>query len=101
MAILKRFVPEPEVKDWRGSDGVHYEAKCEQCGRIFYPKRSTAKYCSRRCNDEYNKGNWLEKEEPEEKHTPAVKETEKGKLSKAELAARLKRAREIAEKYRE
>lgn len=49
MAILKRIVPEYPVKDYRNSKGVHYEAQCSHCNRIYYPKRSTSKYCSKEC----------------------------------------------------
>jgi hypothetical protein len=60
MPILKRVVPAPiNVKDYRNSGGVYYEAKCEQCGRTFYPKRRTAKYCSKTCGIEYRSGNIL------------------------------------------
>jgi uncharacterized OB-fold protein len=56
MSILKRIVPEPIViKDYREGGGIHYEAKCDQCSRIYYPKRSTSKFCSRICIIESNK----------------------------------------------
>jgi hypothetical protein len=64
MAVLKRYVPEPtQIKDYRDRGGVFYEAKCEQCGRIFYPKRGTAKYCSKMCGIEYRNGGILTKKE--------------------------------------
>lgn len=56
MAILQRIVLKVEIKDWRGKGRTYFEAVCEQCGRKFYPNRSTAKYCSRLCNDMSNKG---------------------------------------------
>ena len=60
MPILKRVVPEPlNIKDFRDNGGIYYEAKCEQCGRIFYPKRGTAMYCSKRCGIEYRNGGIL------------------------------------------
>lgn len=53
MPILKRILAEKEsIKDYRNTKGVHYEAKCDFCGSIFYPKRSTAKYCSKICGRE-------------------------------------------------
>jgi hypothetical protein len=53
MPILKRIITEPEHrKDYRNTKGVHFEAKCDYCGEIFYPKRSTAKYCSKTCGRE-------------------------------------------------
>lgn len=56
MPILKRIVPEPiDIKDYRDDKGIHYEAKCDQCGRIYYPKRSTSKFCSKVCSTEKNK----------------------------------------------
>lgn len=57
MAILKKYVPEPLIKDYRDKEGVYYEAKCDHCGRIYYPKRSTSKYCSKTCTIEEGKGN--------------------------------------------
>lgn len=56
MAIIKRIVPEPIVKDYRDNNGSYYEAKCEQCGRIYYPKRNTSKYCSKQCGTYASKG---------------------------------------------
>lgn len=59
MAILKKFVPEPKIKDYRYSEGVYYEAKCDQCGRIYYPKRSTSKFCSKICTVQFANGGIL------------------------------------------
>jgi hypothetical protein len=59
MAILKKIVPEPIVKDYRDANGSYYEAKCEQCGRIYYPKRNTSKYCSKQCGTYASKGMML------------------------------------------
>lgn len=60
MPILMRIVPEPQsIKDYRADGQVYYEAKCDQCGRIYYPKRPTARYCSKRCGIEYRNGNTL------------------------------------------
>jgi hypothetical protein len=62
MAVLKRYVPEPtQIKDYRDRGGVYYEAQCEQCSRIFYPKRGTAKYCSKMCGIEYRNGGIITK----------------------------------------
>jgi len=56
MPILKRIVPEPvAIKDYREDGGIYYEAKCDLCGRIYYPKRNTSKFCSRVCATEINK----------------------------------------------
>ena len=49
MAIVKYIPKKKEVIDRRNPDGGYYEAECEECGNIFYPKRSSAKYCSRSC----------------------------------------------------
>src|SRR6476661_4954425 len=102
MAIMKRYVPEPEVKDWRESGGTYYEAICEQCGRIFYPKRSTAKYCSRICNDEHNKGNTLVKDDQQQLPIPVEKASNETQqvLDKEPLAECYKRAKEILKKHR-
>jgi hypothetical protein len=59
MAILKRIVPEPIIKDYREDNGSYYEAKCEQCDRIYYPKRNTSKYCSKQCGTYASKGMML------------------------------------------
>ena len=49
MGVL-RYIPKvKEVIDNRSPDGGYYEAECNECGNIFYPKRSNAKYCSRSC----------------------------------------------------
>jgi len=49
MAIIS-FVPaKKQLKDYRSSGGSYYVAKCELCGEEFYPKRSSAKYCSLAC----------------------------------------------------
>jgi hypothetical protein len=123
MAVLKRYVPEPiDIKDYRDRPGVFYEAKCEQCGRIFYPKRGTAKYCSKQCGIEYRNGGVLTKKDDKklsistqnEKEprpvSPAIallrkrRAEEEAKREKAkqkrEQKARLKRALKIAEKYK-
>lgn len=49
MGVL-RYIPKvKEVIDNRSPDGGFYEAECDECSNIFYPKRSNAKYCSRSC----------------------------------------------------
>lgn len=53
MAIKKRIVPPPkEIKDYRNQPGLYYEAVCDQCGRTYYPKRPTSKYCSKVCSQQ-------------------------------------------------
>lgn len=49
MAILKYIPPTKKIIDHRSESGGYYEAKCENCGTIFYPERSNAKYCSPNC----------------------------------------------------
>ena len=91
MAVLKRHVPEPIfIKDYREQGGVFYEAKCEQCGRIFYPKRGTAKYCSKQCGIEFRNGGILSNED----------ELQKKKLEKlrAEIKKRSEERRARIEK---
>jgi endogenous inhibitor of DNA gyrase (YacG/DUF329 family) len=78
MAILKKIVPQPIIKDYRDQDGSYYEAKCDQCGRIYYPKRSTSKYCSKLCNTMYLNGEVLaNKPIPDQEPTIKKKETAK------------------------
>jgi hypothetical protein len=49
MAVIS-FIPKKKtIKDNRNPDGGYYIAKCELCGTEFYPKRSSAKYCSQSC----------------------------------------------------
>jgi len=49
MAILKYFPKKYSIIDRRNSEGGYYEAECEECGTIFYPKKSNAKYCGHGC----------------------------------------------------
>jgi hypothetical protein len=49
MAILKYIPPKRVINDRRTPDGGYYEAKCEHCDTLFYPKRKTAMYCSNSC----------------------------------------------------
>lgn len=49
MPILKYVPPKQKIVDHRNADGGYYEAACENCGTIFYPERSNAKYCSPNC----------------------------------------------------
>jgi uncharacterized Zn finger protein (UPF0148 family) len=119
MAVLKRHVPEPiNIKDYREQGGVFYEAKCEQCGRIFYPKRGTAKYCSKQCGIEFRNGGILEKNEdkkpnkirerfeekiiePKKKYTKLRASLDKIRAQKeaTERKKREKRVLAIAKKY--
>lgn len=58
MPILNRITkPSIEIKDYRNTRGVYYEAFCDQCGLKYYPKRSTAKFCSKFCSNESSRGN--------------------------------------------
>ena len=49
MAILKYIPRKSKIIDRRTENGGYYEATCDVCGTIFYPKRNTAKYCSHPC----------------------------------------------------
>lgn len=49
MAILKYHPPVTEIRDNRTTGKGYYDAKCEVCGTLFYPKRSNAKYCTTKC----------------------------------------------------
>lgn len=49
MTILKYVPPKKNIVDRRSENGGYYEAQCENCGTIFYPERSNAKYCSPNC----------------------------------------------------
>lgn len=49
MAILKYHPPLTEIRDNRTTGKGYYDAKCEVCGTLFYPKRSNAKYCTTKC----------------------------------------------------
>lgn len=49
MPIVKFIPPVFDVKDYRSPEGNYYVAICDNCGAEFYPKRSDAKYCSKKC----------------------------------------------------
>lgn len=49
MAILKYIPPIKEIIDNRNDKGDYYEAICDVCGKKFYPKRASAKYCNSNC----------------------------------------------------
>lgn len=49
MPILRYIPPKKTIVDRRTSEGGYYQAECDHCGSIFYPKRCTAKFCSRSC----------------------------------------------------
>ena len=51
MAILNYIPKKKEVIDRRTDNGGYYEAVCDECGNVYYPKRSNAKYCSRSCTN--------------------------------------------------
>lgn len=49
MAIIK-FIPEvKKIVDYRNAGGGFYEAVCDSCGTVFYPKRANAKFCNDKC----------------------------------------------------
>lgn len=49
MAILKHIPKKTQIVDHRNSEGGYFVAICDVCGREYYPKRSTSKYCSASC----------------------------------------------------
>lgn len=49
MAILSYVPKKKNITDYRSEDGGYYEVECENCGTVFYPKRSDAKHCSKNC----------------------------------------------------
>ena len=99
MAVLKRHVPEPIfIKDYREQGGVFYEAKCEQCGRIFYPKRGTAKYCSKQCGIEYRNGGVLAKKDDKKVSISTQNEKKPRPVHPGILAIRKRKAEEEAKR---
>ena len=50
MPIVSYVPRESAIRDRRKPDGGYYNAKCDVCGREFYPSRSNAKYCSQVCS---------------------------------------------------
>jgi hypothetical protein len=47
---IKKFVPSKKLfRDNRNSNGGYYIANCNNCGIEFYPRRSSAKYCTSYC----------------------------------------------------
>jgi uncharacterized OB-fold protein len=85
------MVPAPvQVKDYRNEGGVFYEAICDQCGRKFFPKRSTAKYCCKQCGIEARNGRTLIKED-ELKLTKTIKESTQARNKLKELVERGKK----------
>jgi hypothetical protein len=47
---IKKFVPSKKFfRDNRSPEGNYYIAKCDVCGIEFYPRRSSAKYCTSYC----------------------------------------------------
>jgi hypothetical protein len=50
MGILKYIPKKKNIIDRRSDDGGYYEAECDVCGTIYYPKRSNGKYCSHSCS---------------------------------------------------
>jgi hypothetical protein len=49
MGVLRYIPRKKEIIDRRSSEGGYYESECDHCGSIYYPKRSSAKFCSRSC----------------------------------------------------
>jgi hypothetical protein len=49
MGVLRYIPRKKEIIDRRSADGGYYESECDHCGSIYYPKRSSAKFCSRAC----------------------------------------------------
>ena len=100
MAIITKIVPEPIIKDYRNDGGIYYEAKCDQCGRIYYPKRSTSKYCSKICNNMFAQGGILINPTNKEpiKGDNKVKLTDKER--KEQLKKTLERAKELLKNSR-
>jgi len=49
MAIIRYVPPNVPIKDYRNDKGGYYIAKCDICGREFYPKRKSGRYCSEPC----------------------------------------------------
>ena len=56
MGIIKFLPPLKKVKDFRNNPNGHYEAVCEHCSTPFFPKRSTALYCTPNCAYQHRKG---------------------------------------------
>ncbi len=50
MAIKNYTPPKVEIIDNRNVNGGFYEATCDSCGRTYFPKRVTSKYCTPRCS---------------------------------------------------
>ncbi len=50
MAIKKYTPPTWQIIDNRNPNGGFYEATCDSCGTIYYPKRITSKYCTPKCS---------------------------------------------------
>jgi len=49
MPIISYVPPKKNIHDNRTPNGGYYTAKCDNCGTVFYPKRSNAKYCTPNC----------------------------------------------------
>lgn len=50
MAIKKYTPPKRQIIDNRNPNGGFYEATCDSCGTIYYPKRITSRYCTPKCS---------------------------------------------------
>ena len=50
MTIIKRVIGSKSLRDGRTDDGNYYIAKCNVCGREYYPKRNDSQFCSSNCN---------------------------------------------------
>lgn len=61
MAIKKYTPPTRSIIDNRNPNGGFYEATCDSCGTIYYPKRITSKYCTPKCGLDNFRKNKAEK----------------------------------------
>lgn len=71
MGIQKYIPKKKNIIDRRTPDGGYYEAVCDDCGTVFYPKRSNARYCSHSCTVAAMRKRNLENP-PEKKKEPAM-----------------------------
>ena len=53
MGIIKYIPKTTTILDRRSDDGGYYVAKCDNCGREFYPKSRRAKYCCKDCGSKF------------------------------------------------
>ncbi len=53
--ILKHVKIAKKPIDFRDSGKNYYEAQCDNCEALFYPKRSDAMFCNSSCATEFRK----------------------------------------------